>query len=187
MSLNQWYEKGITAETYIESLDTHKENFSYIYNNIDLATFEKDEAFFQFIEEKNLRVIALAEPWCGHCMLNVPILLRLAEKVEMPVRILPRDEHLELMDQYLTNGKSRTIPIFIFIDENGKEVAKWGPIAEETKQFTSELMKKLPAKDAVDYDEKFKAAITSVSEAFRENSDFWRYSYESMKQALQKS
>lgn len=185
MSLTNWYELGISPETYMASLDKHQDNFSYIYNNIDLSTFEKDATFFQFLEDKKLRVIALAEPWCGHCMLNIPILLRLGEKVNMPVRLLPRDENLELMDQYLTNGKSRSIPIFIFIDEFGEEVAKWGPIAEETKQYTSELMKNMPAKDAPDYDELFTAAITTLSESFRENSDFWRYSYESMKKSLQ--
>ncbi len=71
-------------------------------------------------------------------MLNIPVLLRLSEKTNTPVRFLPRDENLELMDQYLTNGKSRTIPIFIFIDNDGNEVAKWGPIAERTKQFVDQ-------------------------------------------------
>ena len=126
MGLNKWYEKGITPETYIGALEKHKESFSYVYDNIDLSTFEEDEEFFQFVKEKNLRAIALAEVWCGHCMLNVPILLRLAERTNMSVRLLPRDENLELMDQYLTNGKSRSVPIFIFIDESGNEVAKMG-------------------------------------------------------------
>src|SRR5699024_12202201 len=97
------------------------DNFLHIYDNFLLP---EDEAKLAAIKEKNLRVLALAEVWCGHCMLCVPILLRLAEKTGMPVKILPRDENLELMDQYLTNEK-RIIPIFVFIDEDGNEVAKW--------------------------------------------------------------
>lgn len=184
MSLNKWYEKGITPETYMGALEKHKEGFSYVYDNIDLSTFEKDEEFFQFVKEKNLRAIAIAEVWCGHCMLNVPILLRLAEKTNMSVRLLPRDENLELMDQYLTNGKSRSIPIFIFIDESGKEVAKWGPITETVKQFVNENKVNLPDKEAANYDEKFTEFINIVSESLRENGDFWRASYEDIKQAL---
>ncbi len=42
---------------------------------------------------------------------------QLLEKADMPVKFLLRDENLVLMDQYLTNGKSRTIPIMIFINE----------------------------------------------------------------------
>jgi len=187
MSLNDWYDKGISPEAYMTSLAKHKENFAYIYNNIDLATFENDEDFFNFVSDKKLRAIAIAEVWCGHCMLNVPILLRLSEKTNMPVQILPRDENLELMDQYLTNGKSRTIPIFIFIDESGNQVAQWGPIADKTKEFTDKLKENLPAKDAENYEEEFTALINMMSESFRENSDFWRASYEGMKQALLKA
>src|SRR5690625_6161251 len=53
-------------------------------------------------------------------MLNIPIFLKIAEIANMPVRFLNRDENLELMDEYLTNG-NRVIPIFIFIDEDGNE------------------------------------------------------------------
>src|SRR5699024_4070075 len=114
-----------------------------------------DEAFLQAVKERNLRVIVLAEGWCGHCMLNIPVLLRLAEKTNMPVRILPRDEILELMDQYLTDEK-RIIPIFIVIDESGNEVAKWGPKTDSTDQFVKKHTADLPPKDTEDYEEKFK-------------------------------
>lgn len=184
MSLNTWYDKGLTTDQYIESLTAHKDGFMHVYENFKLP---EDETFFLALKEKNLRVIILAEPWCGHCMFNIPVLFQLATKTEMPVRVLPRDENLELMDQYLTNGKSRSVPIFIFIDDSGKEVAKWGPIAEKTKLFADELKVNLPEKDAEDYDDKFKEFIASVGKEFRENADFWLASYEGMKQALENS
>lgn len=184
MKLNQWYEKGITPDEYIKSLEKHKAGFSHIYANYSVP---EDENFLQSIREKELRVIVLAEPWCGHCMLNIPVLLRLAEKTNMPVRLLPRDENLELMDQYLTNGKSRTIPIFIFIDNDGNEVTKWGPIAERTKQFVDQFREKLPAKDAPDYDEKFTEMIGITAKAFKEDNQLWSGAYESMKETLLES
>ena len=184
MTLNKWYDKGLTSDQYIETLEKHKEGSTHVYENFNLPN---DEEFFQSVKNKNLRTLILAEPWCGHCMFNVPVLLKLAEKTDMPVRLLPRDENLELMDQYLTNGKSRSIPIFIFINENGKEVAKWGPIAEKTKQFANELKINLPEKDHEDYDEKFEEFISLVGKEFRQNSDLWLASYEGMKQALENS
>ncbi|WP_370543226.1 thioredoxin family protein [Geomicrobium sp. JCM 19055] len=60
------------------------------------------------------------------------------------------------MDQYLTNGTARSIPIFIFIDDEGHEVAKWGPRAPEVQERVSALMSKLPEKTAPNYDEEFK-------------------------------
>ena len=182
MTLNNWFDKGITTEEYINSLEKHAEGFTNIRSNFTLPS---DEEFFQALKEKDLRVILLAEPWCGHCMLNIPVLFHLAEKTDMPVRILPRDENLELMDQYLTNGKSRTIPIFIFIDRDGNEVAKWGPIAESTKQFVDKYKVNLPDKDAEDYNEKLSEMRETTGKAFREDSNLWAGSYESMKQVLQ--
>ncbi|ONK21772.1 thioredoxin family protein [Siminovitchia sp. FSL H7-0308] len=180
MDLHNWYEKGLTPDEYIETLEYHKDGFSRVY---DQFTPPEDERFFQSIKDKQLRVIVLAEPWCGHCMLNIPVLLRLAEKTDMPVRFLLRDQNLELMDRYLTNEK-RIIPIFIFIDENGNEVAKWGPITDFTKKFVDGFKKDLPPKDDPGYDEKFKVMVKQVAKSFRENPDFWNNSYESMKTAL---
>ena len=61
--------------------------------------------------------------------------MKIAETANIEVRFLLRDQNLELMDQYLTNGKSRSIPIYIFIDKDGKEVAVWGPRAPEVQAF----------------------------------------------------
>ncbi len=184
MSLNEWYDKGQTPNQYIQSLTAHKDGFMHVYNNYKLPD---DELFLQLLKDKNLRVIVLAEPWCGHCMFNMPILFQLAINVNMPIRILARDENLELMDQYLTNGQSRTVPIFIFIDEDGNEIAKWGPITDKAKQFSDELKLKLPNKEAEDYDEKFNEFINLLGKEFRENPEFWTATYLDMKQVLEDS
>lgn len=180
MSLNQWFEKGLSPKQYMETLKKHKEGFMHIYQEFEL---QDDGAFLQSLKERKLRVIVLAEGWCGHCMLNIPVLLRLAEEATIPVSFLPRDENLELMDQYLTNEK-RIIPIFIFIDENGNEVAKWGPKSEYTAKLSDKQAIKLPPKDAADYQEKFKEMAKSMTKSFRDNSEFWNATYQSMKDTL---
>lgn len=176
MNLNKWYDKGLAPEEYLGALEYHKDNCLHIYNNFSIP---EDEETVSKIKEKNLRVIALAEVWCGHCMLCAPILLRLAEKVGMPVKFLPRDENLELMDRYQTNGK-RIIPIFIFIDQDGNEVTKWGPMSETTREFVDEAKKDLPAKDSEDYDEKFKSFIKRTTKELSGNSVLWKGTYDSI-------
>lgn len=181
VDLNQWFEKGLTPENYIATLDNLKEGFTNINEKFQIPN---DDAFFQELQEKNLRVIVLSEVWCTHCMLNIPILLHLANKANMPVRILPRDENLDLMDQYLTNEK-RIIPIFVFIDEDGNEVAKWGPMAETTRAFVAPYRDNLPPKDAEDYQEKFKEMVRATKKAFSEDENLWSGVYQSLKQTLQ--
>lgn len=181
MQLNDWYDKGLTPKDYMEQLEKHRDGFMKIYNEF---TLPDDQAFFKELKERNLRAVVLAEVWCGHCMLNIPILLNLAITTDIPVRFLPRDENLELMDHYLTNGKSRTIPIMIFIDENGQEVAKWGPLAPKTKAFVDELKADFPEKGSPTYDEKFQEMIQATSKEFTENENLWNAVYQDMKQTL---
>lgn len=183
MNLNEWYQKAMSPDTYIESMDKHKENLLHVYDHF---TIPNDEDFFKNLEKRNLRAIVLTEDWCGDAMLNVPILLRLTEAADIDVRMLLRDQNLELMDQYLTNGKSRSIPIFIFIDEDGEEVAKWGPRAEKIQKFSDESRNNLPSQDTEDYKGKFSEMILFMTKSFRDNTDFWDEVYSSLKKTLEK-
>lgn len=180
MNLIEWFDKGLTPKEYMNRLEDHHDHFLNIYNHFSVPN---EAAILSKIKEKNLRVIAIAEVWCGHCMLCAPILLRLAEQTGMSVKFLPRDENLELMDQYLTNDK-RIIPIFVFIDEDGNEVANWGPMAETTTKLVDELKKDVPAKDAEDYHEKFKAFAKRASKEFSENESIWNGTYESIVKSI---
>ncbi|MFD1851195.1 thioredoxin family protein [Oceanobacillus bengalensis] len=182
MNLNNWFEKAIPAQDYIDSMKMNKEGLEHIYKTF--APPEEDEAFINKTQEKQLRAIVLTEDWCGDAMLNIPILLKFAEKATIETRMVLRDQNLELMDQYLTNGKSRSIPIFIFIDKEGNEVAKWGPRAAEVQQFVDESRSSLPPQDADEYKEKAEAMYASFQETYQSNQDFWNYVYQSIKAVL---
>lgn len=181
MNRSEWYEKGLTPDAYRQTLTDHKEGFETIFNTFAMPN---DAAFFEEANKKKFRVLVLAEPWCGHCMLNIPILLRISEAADFPVRFLLRDENLELMDQHLTNGKSRSIPIFLFLNENGDEIGKWGPVAKSTADFTVPLKENLPEKGTPEYDAKFKEMIQTVSSSFRQRQDLWQGVYESLKESI---
>ena len=73
--------------------------------------------------------LVLTEAWCGDAAHSIPIMHALAvlnPLIEM--RLLLRDENPELMDQYLTNGVSRSIPKLIGLDPaTMEELFTWGP------------------------------------------------------------
>lgn len=81
------------------------------------------------------RLLVLSEDWCGDASNTVPVLARLAEDApQLELRILKRDENLDLMDLYLTNG-SRSIPLAIVLDEAGNAVSHWGPRPAELQEM----------------------------------------------------
>ena len=181
MNLNDWYEKGMDAQTYIDSMKKNKEELLSIYERFQAKA--EDEAQFEQLKAKNLRVIVLTEDWCGDAMVNVPILLRICEKADITPRMLLRDQNLELMDQYLTNGTARAIPIFIFIDEAGNEKAVWGR-APQAQQLVDEARAKLPDKDAPDFKEKQTQMYQRLNETFTQDEQLWTHIYESIMERL---
>lgn len=73
--------------------------------------------------------VVLTEAWCGDAAQSLPVMNALAVLNPLiSLRLLMRDEHPELMDRYLTNGISRSIPKLIGIDMLTRdELFTWGP------------------------------------------------------------
>ncbi|CAN5476911.1 thioredoxin family protein [soil metagenome] len=66
-----------------------------------------------------VKVLVISEDWCGDCHDNLPILNRIAEETgKVDLRIFARDENLDLADQFLKEGKYRSIPVIVVLDEN---------------------------------------------------------------------
>lgn len=172
MYLNDWFLKGLTFAEYKDGMNVKREEMESIYEQFQLTADEKVQLSAH--KEKGLRAIVLTEDWCGDAMLNIPILMHIAEQANIDVRFILRDSNLELMDQYLTNGKSRSIPIFIFIDQAGQEKAVWGPRAEYAQKFVDEVRSELPHKEAANFAEKQKEVIGRITSTYLVNTDIWR-------------
>jgi hypothetical protein len=80
---------------------------------------------------RNLKVnwvwLILTEAWCGDAAQNIPPIELIARENDgIQTRYLLRDENLELMDKYLTNG-GRAIPKLICLDADTlEEIGTWG-------------------------------------------------------------
>ncbi|ALC92492.1 thioredoxin [Bacillus sp. FJAT-18017] len=172
MELNSWFEKGLTADEYIEGMEKNKESMLKILEKFELA--EPQKARLESLKEKELRVLVLTEDWCGDAMLNNPILMKIAEAGGMEVRFLLRDQNLELMDQYLTNGTSRAIPIFIFINHDGTEYAVWGPRALQVQELVERGRAELPAKEDPDFEGKQREFYTTLTESYVTDKGIWQ-------------
>lgn len=86
--------------------------------------------------------IVLTEGWCGDAAQNLPLFYLIQqENPNFRLKLLLRDEHLELMDQYLTNG-GRSIPKLIFLGPAGEEIFTWGPRPQAAQRFVMEAKEK---------------------------------------------
>ncbi len=93
------------------------------------------------IEEPQLWMV-LTEPWCGDSAFLLPVIAEAAAlSDQVSLRILSRDENLDVMDQYLTDG-SRSIPKLVAFSSDGSELFTWGPRPDAAARRFEELTEK---------------------------------------------
>lgn len=113
--LETYFKKSQDIGPYIEQMQENKDNLVSIYNSFKLP--EDDERLEKLKSSNYSNVLVITEDWCGDAMMNLPILKHIAEALNLHVKVFHRDDDTQLIDQYLTNGKPRSIPIFVFLND----------------------------------------------------------------------
>jgi hypothetical protein len=116
-------------------LNTHRSNRIH-------KTYKPSDELVGTINKVNEKQIwmVITEAWCGDSAQNVPFIAMIAKLNNLiDLRIILRDDNLDIMDQYLTNGTSRSIPKLVAFDESGNELFQWGPRPVEAQNLVNEL------------------------------------------------
>ena len=132
------YRRLIDAFLMVGKSTAKKESESLVeyskLNVVRMNRLDKTTAIIPELEERIRTITApqtwliLTEGWCGDAAQIIPVLQKMtALNNHIQLKCLLRDENLELMDQYLTNGTSRSIPKLVVLDENNNELFSWGP------------------------------------------------------------
>ncbi|MGN7818980.1 thioredoxin family protein [Chitinophaga sp. 22536] len=83
--------------------------------------------------------VIITEPWCGDAAHIVPFLHKIAALNPLiTIDIQLRDTPPFLIEQYLTNG-TRSIPKLIIRDQDGNDMAVWGPRPAECQVLYNRL------------------------------------------------
>ncbi|SIP95151.1 thioredoxin family protein [Maribacter ulvicola] len=77
--------------------------------------------------DQKISWVVLSESWCGDASPALPVMHKITElNPNISLAIILRDENLDIMDQFLTNG-GRSIPKLIAVNEEETTLATWGP------------------------------------------------------------
>lgn len=86
--------------------------------------------------------IVITEPWCGDAAHIVPFIHLISELNPLiSIDYELRDSEPFRINEYLTNG-GKSIPKLIIRDEDGNDLATWGPRPSEAQLFYDELKAK---------------------------------------------
>ncbi|MBC7487378.1 MAG: thioredoxin family protein [Cytophagaceae bacterium] len=118
-------------------IDYTRQNVARMKRAEELLTVPPDAS--QHIT-KPYQFLLISEAWCGDASYTVPIIAGLAKALPaVDLTIILRDEHLEIMDKFLTNG-GRSIAKLIIVDPTTHQVlADWGPRPEKAQEIVVEM------------------------------------------------
>ncbi len=113
---------------------TGAQMLSYTKHNVDIMlrldeTIKLNPETLSQLNKINKPItwLVLTEGWCGDAGQIMPVIEKMAtQNPNITHRILLRDEHLDIMDAFLTE-EGRSIPKLIILDAEGTVLASWGP------------------------------------------------------------
>ncbi|MFN4086153.1 MAG: thioredoxin family protein [Spirosomataceae bacterium] len=84
--------------------------------------------------------LIISEHWCGDAAQILPVVEKMAQQSEgkVNIKVIYRDQNLEVMDRHLTQG-SRSIPKIIGLDSNFHLLGDWGPRPKEAQALRAQF------------------------------------------------
>ena len=135
-----------------------------LLNHTRMKRLDKKVKIEEEIQQKfenfngNQTWLVITESWCGdaaHAMPVMNLLTNLTSNIDL--KVVLRDENLELMDAFLTQG-SLSIPKLIVLDNETEEVvADWGPRPSVVTQLVKD----------------YKAEYGELSPEFKKDLQVW--------------
>ena len=117
------FDKGLTYDAYKEQMTRNRDRLEQNEQSVELS--KQDLVAFRALP-RPVKVVVLAEDWCGDVIANLPVLARLAtDSGKLDVRIFLRDQNDDIMQRYLNKGQFKSIPVFVFFDQDFRELGHW--------------------------------------------------------------
>jgi len=98
--------------------------------------------------DKPITCLVLTEGWCGDAAQTLPVISKIADESDLiTLKIIFRDEHEQLMSQFLTNG-GKSIPKLLVLNSQNKVLNTWGPRPNTATKMVQDYKNKYGQLDA---------------------------------------
>lgn len=174
------FNQGITYQQFKDAMKVNRERLEANEHGLNLS----DEELKPFRDlPRPINVVALAADWCADVVANLPILGRLAEDSgKLNVRVFERDENLDIMNQYLKQGRFQSIPTFVFFDDDFNELGVWIERPESVTDTRDQKRRDVytqhphwgsPDASINDLSEEVRQEVRQATNQMRENTKAW--------------
>ena len=155
---------GFTYDDYIAQIKVNKDRFEQYYESAHLS--DDDAAFFRRAKEAGAtRMLILGEDWCPDVFRGMPVLAKIAEAAGMEVSVFPRDENLDIMNEFLKEGEFMSIPVPVFYTDDMDEIAHWHERPVSANEEMPRINEAVKAEIGEEDEQAFRRAIRERTQA----------------------
>ena len=117
------FESGMSTREYIDQIKVNKDPFVEIYNGVKLPA---DAAEWLNGLGNPINLAVFTADWCGDAVSTTPVILRLADSsAKVNLQVFNRDDDVPLADTFLPEHRAGTVPIFVALDDDMNEIARF--------------------------------------------------------------
>ena len=117
---------GKTYDEYIASIERNREKFA---DNLERTRIGDEQATrlraLVARPDGPAKVLVIGEDWCPDVFRGMPVMQRIAQAAGMELRVLERDQHMEVMAHFRSGGEFDSIPVFVFFTREGRYLCHW--------------------------------------------------------------
>lgn len=120
------FASGLTYIEYLSQIQVNKDRFEQFYNQCRLT--RGDAAFFRRAArhpQGPSKILVLGEDWCPDVYRGMPAMARIAEAAGIEMRVFPRDQNLDIMNEFLNQGQFMSIPTAVFYTKDHAYIGHW--------------------------------------------------------------
>ena len=168
------YQEGIPSFTgWMKSIEKNAETFQRHYDEYepDMADIAAVKAM---VEQSGVKALMIGEDWCPDVWRGLPVMYRIAELTGMEVRTLFRDQHKDVMAEFLNKGEFESVPAVVFYDKNHNYLGHWIERADKANAEMPEIRKESGMNDVERDTPAWEEARTRYNAMVWEHAEGWR-------------
>lgn len=145
------FAQGESYEAWLARAERNQKRFEENYEET-VVSDEDARALAELVSLPNgpARCLALGEDWCPDVFRGLPVMARIAEASGMELKVFSRDQHKDIMQEFLHHGEHESIPTFVFYTKDHEYIAHWierPALAQEQMPELQKLSKPLQNAD----------------------------------------
>ena len=110
----------------MDQIKVNKARIEGFYDDTQISAADT-AAFRELAQKPNgpAKMMVIGEDWCGDVVRGLPVLARIAEAAGMEFSMFPRDQHTDIMNEFLKNGEWMSIPVAVFYTQDHNYICHW--------------------------------------------------------------